>query len=653
MTNTASPPVVVAELEILQGMEKKHRRSDDDGSQPSQGGVRPSKLIKVEETQPKSLVESAYSSTLEQHNKLVNGSIYTDCLEAQSARFLVLHPGSLHDKIECHLIRPEDFAPTYPNETFSYEALSYVWGQEEDPEFIVLCKSRFAITRNLAEALKYLRYTDRGRVLWVDAICINQCDGKEKEAQLLSMHWVYRSAKEVIAWLGLPDKFSRSAFSEMTMTEKLERHGWESLSAGGKVMISKGKTVTEDDAFEMLMKLPYWSRAWIVQEMMFAQSLVIQCGSDVVRYSTLEEALPRDTRECVQIGSAENPPVLVRFPGDSEVTIPQIASERMCSKWYLDCFLDRQCRLRHDNIFAFLNLLSDDVQKRVKVSYEMDIRKLILDTAQAIIESTQSLHIIGIKGRQKPPSALGEDGWQLHMPSWCPYLATPYERRPIEPHSKPNLFEQKGVFSFVDSMLQVRGFVIGRVSKTIRRHTSPEVRAKAWWDEADIKREQKYYWKCVFLGLNGMPRDKRDIHTRVMSVEASTRTLLAGRGEDFRMEALWRQQEGDDNLEEVLQLRKIWNNGSSRSVCSFTLSRAATRALHSSKDAPAGWINRVALVPRTAKVGDYICMVLGCATPVVLRRIGGCYQVLGEAYSDTHVMGRFRVNIRLRDFKLK
>jgi hypothetical protein len=650
MTNTASSPIVVAELEIFQGMEKKHRRSDDNGSQPSHGKVRPSKPIKLEKTQSKSLVELAYSSTLEQHNRLVNGSIYTDCLEAQSARFLVLHPGSLHDKIECHLIRPEDFVPKHPDDTFSYEALSYVWGQEEDPEFIVLCKSRFAITRNLAEALKHLRYTDRDRVLWVDAICINQCDGKEKEAQLLSMHWVYRSAKEVIAWLGLPDKFSRSAFYGMTMTEELERHGWESVSAVGSVEISKRVAVTEADAFEMLMDRPYWSRAWIVQEMMSAQSLVIQCGSDVVLYSTLEEAHPHDMPACTQTGSAENPPVLVKFQGDSEVTILQMGSKRMCSKRYLDCFLDRQCRLRHDNIFAFLNLLSDDVQKRVNVSYEMDLRKLIVDTAQAIVESTQSLHIIGIKGRQTPPSPLGEDGWQLHMPSWCPYLATPYECRPIEPHSKPNLFGERGVFSFVNSMLQVRGFVIGRVSKTIRRQASPGVRAKAWWDEADIKRERKYFRKCVSLGLNGMPRDE---HTLRMSLEASTRTLLAGRGEDFRMGALWRQQEDDMDLDEVLQLRKIWNNGSSRSVCSFRLSRAATKALYSSKAAPAGWINRVALVPRTAKVGDYICMVLGCVTPVVLRKIGECYQVLGEAYSDTHVMGRFRVTIRLRDFILK
>ncbi|CAN9416212.1 unnamed protein product [Alternaria alternata] len=281
----------------------------------------------------------------------------------------------------------------------------------------------------------------------------------------------------------------------MTMTERLERHGWESVSAAGSVEISKGVAVTEADAFAMLMDRPYWSRAWVVQEMMSAQSLVIQCGSDVVLYSTLEKAHPRDKPACFKIRSAENPPV-VKFQGDSEVTILQMGSKRMSSKRYLDCFLDRQCRLRHDNIFAFLNLLSDDVQERVKVSYEVDLRKLILDTAQAIIKSTQSLHIIGIKGRQTPPSALGEDGWQLHMPSWCPYLATPYECRPIEPHSKPNLFEERGVFSFVNSMLQVRGFVIGRVSKTILRQTPPEVRAKAWWDEADIKRERKYYWKC-------------------------------------------------------------------------------------------------------------------------------------------------------------
>ncbi|KAM5356791.1 hypothetical protein ACJ41O_003437 [Fusarium nematophilum] len=38
--------------------------------------------------------------------------------------------------------------------------------------------------------------------LWVDAICINQDDKKEKAKQVPNMHQIYSTAKEVLLWLG-------------------------------------------------------------------------------------------------------------------------------------------------------------------------------------------------------------------------------------------------------------------------------------------------------------------------------------------------------------------------------------------------------------------------------------------------------------------
>ncbi|KAF8853427.1 hypothetical protein BDZ45DRAFT_558927, partial [Acephala macrosclerotiorum] len=120
-------------------------------------------------------------------------------------RILVLHPGSTSDEIKCDLRQKEPLAQA------SYEALSYVWGEKENPDFIILCGSRFAVTRNLAEVLRYLRFPSSDRMLWVDAICINQCDEKEKEAQVKSMHWIYKLAERVIAWLGPSDEASSLA----------------------------------------------------------------------------------------------------------------------------------------------------------------------------------------------------------------------------------------------------------------------------------------------------------------------------------------------------------------------------------------------------------------------------------------------------------
>lgn len=133
--------------------------------------------------------------------------------------------------------------------------------------------------------------------------------------------------------------------------------------------------------------------------------------------------------------------------------------------------------------------------------------------------------------------------------------------------------------------------------------------------------------------------------------DSTTRTLFAGRGEGIPdIQTLLNSSTNNVEGPEIIALRKIWDMGNSQLVCSFRLGRAIKRALYSSNAAPATWINRIALVPRTVIPGDAICTILGCLTPVVLRRMGKRYHVLGEAYVDTSAMGRFKVAVRLRDF---
>jgi hypothetical protein len=67
-----------------------------------------------------------------------------------------------------------------------YEALSYTWESTMDPVHAYAIydasgrSAKLQIRGNLACALKHLRFPDRDRVLWVDALCINQNDEKEK-----------------------------------------------------------------------------------------------------------------------------------------------------------------------------------------------------------------------------------------------------------------------------------------------------------------------------------------------------------------------------------------------------------------------------------------------------------------------------------------
>lgn len=72
--------------------------------------------------------------------------------------------------IECELF--ETFLDRV--EGLPYEALSYVWGNTESTEKIWVDGCPFTVTENLFEALSDLRQPTEDRLLWIDAICIDQ-----------------------------------------------------------------------------------------------------------------------------------------------------------------------------------------------------------------------------------------------------------------------------------------------------------------------------------------------------------------------------------------------------------------------------------------------------------------------------------------------
>jgi hypothetical protein len=83
-----------------------------------------------------------------------------------------------------------------------YEALSYVWGDPEDKRPLLIDNHSFDVTVNLHAALSHLRNHSIERILWIDALCINQANREEKEHQIQSMARIYGQAQRVVVWLG-------------------------------------------------------------------------------------------------------------------------------------------------------------------------------------------------------------------------------------------------------------------------------------------------------------------------------------------------------------------------------------------------------------------------------------------------------------------
>ena len=112
--------------------------------------------------------------------------------EAGEIRLVTLHPGPLNPEIYVAL-QNETLAKTNAP---VFGALSYTWGSMENLHDIHVGPSGndvLSVTRNLAVALPYLQYAEKVRVLWSNAMCIDQKNTNlHDEAFLGPLHRKYR-----------------------------------------------------------------------------------------------------------------------------------------------------------------------------------------------------------------------------------------------------------------------------------------------------------------------------------------------------------------------------------------------------------------------------------------------------------------------------
>jgi hypothetical protein len=88
----------------------------------------------------------------------------------------------------------------------SYEAISYAWGDESVKRPIRIDGVEVSVTANLESALRHMRLQGQTRMLWADAICINQSDIAEKNIQFRLMGEIYTSCSKCLVWLGEEDE---------------------------------------------------------------------------------------------------------------------------------------------------------------------------------------------------------------------------------------------------------------------------------------------------------------------------------------------------------------------------------------------------------------------------------------------------------------
>lgn len=193
-----------------------------------------------------------------------------------------------------------------------YEALSYTWGDTSIPTMTIdilgnesTSTSYLNIYPTLHIILQHLRRADEDRVVWVDAICIDQSGQKdslrERTHQVEQMKLVYERADRVIVWLGsLYDIESvssdgmamlaeaRKELERVPIVESTRMPGTRAWSIARQALI-KNRSQEEYQymcaAVKHLLGQPYFTRMWIIQEVASARSGFVVCGDGGITVS--------------------------------------------------------------------------------------------------------------------------------------------------------------------------------------------------------------------------------------------------------------------------------------------------------------------------------------------------------------------------------
>jgi hypothetical protein len=153
-----------------------------------------------------------------------------------------------------------------------------MWGPR-DFGTIEINSELYEVRVNLWQALFHLRLENKLRVLWIDALCINQADVNERNHQVTQMGKIYRNASRVVVWLGESDSASSTAI------KMLREAGLGNIVAYGSLFRNYSIGALNDLHSIFLRK--YWSRLWIVQEVALAWEVRVQCGTDVIAWDYL------------------------------------------------------------------------------------------------------------------------------------------------------------------------------------------------------------------------------------------------------------------------------------------------------------------------------------------------------------------------------
>jgi hypothetical protein len=535
-----------------------------------------------------------------------------------------------------------------------------------------------------------------GLKLWVDAICINQDDYQERGHQISKMRNIYGNAQSVIAFLGEEHSHSDKAIDlvQILCQASIDDHGdvIEAKLRMNPEYFGSGCWLALHD----LMQRPFWSRLWIIQEIVLgASSLILQCGSRVIQWTIFCDGIGflhdhlwnvKDdilAYEIRSIGPQAANWSLAWATSSLHLVYQDLwalshreaqgGGDRLSFAHLLDLANSAISQDPRDKVYGLVGMMEPSIAKTLTPDYKLNLWKVYAEISKTFICTHGTLEPIregNPWGTVRNPSWAADWTWKgrirhrrpetnLWGPFWSQKGPPPIVRAAIA--YKASGEEPMSIsFSDDDLHLTCRGFLADEISGITARESG----YFEWAEQSIVQPQQenttyggyggvaKALYRTLVMDRVADGEKSSERHAAILNlprmfsnaVEQFERFgwswLSSQRGYYFRWEK-WRQANRnfrlvgrtlDEYFSETIPDDASEYDYTEVYSCFDRTSKG--RRLITTKNGYLGWApdNMYGSDEDQVRVGDKIAIIFGCSTPIVIRPQGSHFLVLGEAY---------------------
>ncbi|KAI4272794.1 MAG: hypothetical protein LQ337_005067 [Flavoplaca oasis] len=551
-----------------------------------------------------------------------------------------------------------------------FEALSYVWGHDKSDRRIRLNDSDFYVKSNLEAALRAMAnelerpnqlHPKTSRLLWIDAICINQDDNTEKSIQVRSIKSIYHKAERVLIWITSPGTHGNIRRAHETTTTAIRNfrhyhragvdtrellhylddpHDQKEFKTASQRLQNLDQSVAhirKDSHWPTLVTFfdhPWWRRVWVRQEIAMSRRASVLCGESSVDW---EDVATIAHWLCVFTTDLDDK---TRYWGGTHHSGAYSGEDLQFFRKTLQNggSLDFQTMLIHarsceatiplDRVFAILGMVQNHID--MPIDYNMSAAEVAIAAFQRLALLNDGLDALIFS--QNPTRKEG-------IPSWAPNIYSEFSAQPSRLKGRDESLYRASMnssqvnysFSANNSTLSIHVGIFDSI-KSISETFQPHMHGIDLDEAMRTLRPEAFRWMGTASDSDKYEQLLRTL-TRDQNIQGQR--LMSGAGDCPNWGRFFRFEHEDVGAATEFQylskaLRpfqtpaddaeiKAWLRLFSESI--------GNRRLVMTKGGKLG------LVPDEAKVKDVICILASVDVPLLLRKVDvDTYLLIGEAF---------------------